>query len=145
MSPENSGPDREAATAARRVDAHQHFWSLRRGDYAWLTPSLPPLYRDFLPADLSPHLREADVRQTVLVQAAETVEETRWLLGLADETAFVAGVVGWIPMDSRDGVGALDALAAQRKFVGVRPMIQDVPDDAWMLRTELTPALRALV
>ena len=66
-----------------RVDAHQHYWSLQRGDYAWLTPGAGSLYRDFMPEELSGQLADCAVRATVLVQAAATEDETRFLLGLA--------------------------------------------------------------
>jgi L-fuconolactonase len=78
------------------LDAHQHFWKVDRGDYGWMTPDLKPLYRDFGPGDLSPHLEQAVVSRTVLVQAAETEAETDFLLEIAARTDFVAGVVGWV-------------------------------------------------
>jgi L-fuconolactonase len=74
------------------VDAHQHFWKVDRGDYHWLQPSMPTLYRDYLPADLAPVLRRTGVDRTVLVQAAPTAAETAFLLYLAGDTDFVAGV-----------------------------------------------------
>ena len=83
-----------------RIDSHQHFWRLDRGDYGWLTPPLEPIYRDYLPADLAPQLARAGVDSTVLVQAAPTVAETRFLLELATEHAFIAGVVGWVDFES---------------------------------------------
>ena len=56
-----------------RIDAHQHFWHLSRGDYEWLTPELTVLYQDFLPEQLHPHLAACEIDGTVLVQAAATV------------------------------------------------------------------------
>ncbi len=126
------------------VDAHQHFWSLARGDYAWLTPDLEPLYRDFGPGDLEPLMREARVGRTVVVQAAPTVGETRYLLGLAERTPWIAGVVGWIDLASSEAPRLLDDLQRHRAFRGIRPMIQDIPDPDWMLGEALTPALREL-
>ena len=79
-----------------RVDAHQHYWSLQRGDYAWLTPGAGTLYRDFMPEELSGQLADCAVRATVLVQAAATEDETRFLLSLARDHASIAGVVGWV-------------------------------------------------
>src|SRR5690242_18041417 len=108
------------------VDAHQHFWRIERGDYGWLTPALGPLHRDYLPADLAPVLRRTGVNRTVLVQAAPTDEETAFLLDLAADTPFVAGVVGWIDFERPDFGRALGSLARRPKFVGVRPMIQDL-------------------
>src|SRR6185436_11314128 len=72
-----------------RVDAHQHFWRLARNDYGWLTPTdTPAIYRDYLPADLAPLLKDCAVDKTVLVQCAETIAETEFLLDLAEEAPF---------------------------------------------------------
>ena len=131
--------------SAVRVDAHQHFWRLARGDYRWLTPDLTALYRDFEPRDLAPLLARCGIDRTVLVQAADSVEETRFLLRLARETPCVAGVVGWIDMQGRDAAGVLDELAGDPRLVGIRPMLQDLNDERWILRADVEPALRALV
>ena len=129
----------------RRIDAHQHFWRLSRGDYGWLTPELAPLYRDFLPDDLAPLLERAAISATVLVQAAPTEAETMFMLSLAEEHAFIEGVVGWTDFEAPDAAARIAALAAHPKLVGLRAMIQDLPDDAWMLRPGLTPAFDALM
>lgn len=126
------------------IDAHQHFWRLTRGDYAWLTPAQGVLYRDFEPADLAPLMKAAGVARSVLVQAAPTAEETHFLLSLAEEVPWVAGVVGWADLDRPDAPQRLAGMAANPLLRGVRPMIQDIPDPDWMLGPELTPGLRAL-
>lgn len=130
-----------------RLDSHQHFWKVARGDYKWLTPELGPIHRDFLPDDLAPLLARHDVRRTIAVQAADSVEETRFLLDLARQHAFVAGVVGWIDMEAADAPAVAAKLQQEGggKLLGVRPMIQDLPDDQWMNRAALRPAFRALV
>ncbi len=126
------------------VDAHQHFWSIARDDYGWLQPDDAVLYRDLLPEDLAPLLDGAGIRQTVLVQAAPTVAETRFLLEIAERMPFVAGVVGWVDLED-DAVGeTLDALAEHPSLLGVRPMIQDLEDDAWMLREPVARGVRAV-
>ena len=122
-----------------RIDSHQHFWLLSRGDYGWLTQELAPLYRDFLPDDLTPHLIRTGIHQTILVQAAPTLQETYYLLQLAEETDFIAGVVGWIDMEKPAVSNDMDALINHPFFLGIRPMIQDIPDPAWMLRAQLQP------
>jgi L-fuconolactonase len=127
-----------------QVDAHQHFWRLSRGDYGWLTPDLQVLYRDFEPADLLPLMEGAGVGRTVVVQAAPSLAETRFLLELADATDWIAGVVGWIDMASSSAAETLEALAAHRALRGIRPMIQDIPDPDWMLDDRLTPAFEAM-
>ena len=129
---------------SRRVDAHQHFWRLARGDYGWLTPALAPIHRDFGPADLEPLLRHAGIDVTVLVQAAPTVAETRFLLDCAADTPFVAGVVGWAPLDAPSAADVVADLAANARLRGLRPMLHDIPDVDWMLRPALAPGLRAM-
>jgi L-fuconolactonase len=127
------------------IDAHQHYWDPARGDYGWLTPDLDALYRTFGPADLAPLRERADVQRTVLVQAAPTVQETRYLLDLAQDDASVAGVVGWVPMLSRDAPELIAELARHPKFKGIRPMLQDLPDDDWIANPDLAPAVEALI
>lgn len=127
------------------IDAHQHFWRLDRGDYRWLTPALGAIHRDFLPADLEPLIADAGISRTILVQATDTDDETEFLLSLAAETPFVAGVVGWVDLEARRAPDRIHRLSRAAKFVGVRPMIQDLPDRDWMLRPTLRPALEALI
>jgi L-fuconolactonase len=126
------------------IDAHQHFWTTARDDYGWLTPDDEVLYRDFGPGDLSPLIEAARITHTVLVQAAPTVSETRHLLEIAERTAFVAGVVGWAPLDDPAVADELDALARHPALVGMRPMIQDLREDDWMLRGDVARGLDAL-
>lgn len=128
-----------------KIDSHHHLWSLARGDYGWMSPALGPIYRDFAPADLAPHLKAAGIERTVVVQAADTVAETEYLLDLAEATDWIAGVVGWVDMEAADAVATLTRLAARPAFKGIRPMIQDLPDDDWILRRALDPAFDALI
>jgi L-fuconolactonase len=129
------------------IDAHQHFWQLSRGDYGWLTPEAGGLYRDYLPDDLAPLLEEHDVGATVLVQAAPTEAETHFLLGLAREHPFVAGVVGWVDFEAVDVAERIAALATAGagKLKGLRPMIQDIADPHWIMRHTLDAAFDAMV
>jgi len=126
------------------IDSHQHFWTTARDDYGWLTPDDPVLYRDFGPEHLAPFLGRAGVAGTVLVQAAPSVAETHYLLEIADRTESVAAVVGWVPLDAPEAERSIEELARHPTLRGVRPMIQDIPDDDWMLRNTLAPAWRAL-
>lgn len=127
------------------IDSHQHFWRLDRGDYGWLTPALQPLYRDYLPPDLEPALQRTGVHSTILVQAAPTVAETRFMLELAHAHDFVAGVVGWADFEDPKVAETIEALAVDEKLVGLRPMIQDIPDTDWMLDARLAPAYEAMI
>ncbi len=128
-----------------KIDAHQHFWALARGDYGWLTPDIAPLYRDFLPCDLRPHLSACGIDGTVLVQAAPTDAETTYMLSLAAQNDFIRGVVGWVDFETPDAPAQIAALAQNPKLVGLRPMIQDISDDDWMLRSDLAPAFDAMI
>ncbi len=127
-----------------RIDAHQHFWRLARGDYGWLTPRLAPIYRDFAPDDLRPLLAAARIDKTILVQAAPSVDETRFLLDIAARTPFVAGVVGWVDFAAPDAGETIAALASDPLLVGLRPMLHDIPDPDWMLQSDLAPAFAAI-
>jgi len=129
---------------APRIDSHMHVWQVARGDYGWLTPDLKPLYRDFGIDDVRASWDEAGIDGAVLVQAAPTVAETRFLLSVAEREPRVKGVVGWIDMLAPDAVDALERLASDNALRGIRPMLQDIPDDAWMLRPELNVVYRAI-
>ena len=130
-----------------RIDAHQHFWQLARGDYGWLRADdagLAPLVRDFLPADLAPLLRAHGIARTVLVQAAPSVAETAFMLSLAATHDAVGGVVGWVDLACESAASALARLAEDERLKGVRPMLQDLPDDDWIVTAPRPDALRAL-
>ncbi len=127
------------------VDAHHHFWDPGRGDYGWMPVDDPVLSRVYGPSDLSPALAKAGIAQTVLVQAAPTVHETEYLLSIADTCPSVAKVVGWIDFEDASALETLKRLARHPKFAGVRPMIQDLPDDDWMLRADIEWAYVALI
>jgi L-fuconolactonase len=126
-----------------RIDAHHHLWALARGDYGWLVPDLAAIYRDFSLSDLAPHLDAAGIEGTILVQAAPTEAETMFLLDIAESAEVVRGVVGWTDFDADDAAARIDALAARSLLVGLRPMVQDIDDDDWLLGSALTPLLAA--
>lgn len=127
-----------------RVDAHHHFWNPSRGDYDWMPMDDETLAQSYGPADLAPHLQTHGIDATIVVQAAATINETEYLLGLADATPFVAGVVGWVDFEKPSDLVTLKRLAKHPKFKGVRPMIQDIPDDDWMLRGDVQWGFRAV-
>ncbi len=122
-----------------RVDAHHHVWRIARGDYGWLRPE-SPICRDYGLAELRPLL--GDIEATVLVQAAPTEAETRFMLDAARQSAgLVRGVVGWVPLDQPDRVAAL---AVEPLLKGLRPMLHDLPEPDWILRPALGPALEEM-
>lgn len=131
-----------------RIDSHQHFWNPARGDYTWLradAPTLAPLLRAFLPADLEPTLQATDTISTVLIQAADSVAETEFLLGLAQRHDFIGGVVGWVDLSSTDAAPTIESWARHPKFKGVRPMLQDRLEVDWIERAPRADAVRALI
>lgn len=127
-----------------QIDAHQHFWHPARGDYGWMPKDDPVLARPYGPADLWPQMQAAGIDGTILVQAAPTVEETAYMLGIADATPWVLGVVGWVDFERPADLAQMRRLAVHPRLKGLRPMIQDIPDDAWMLREDVQWAFRAM-
>ena len=131
--------------ARLRIDAHQHYWEPRRGDYDWMPRDNPVLYRRYGPADLEPSLARNAIDGTVVVQAAESIEETEYMLGIADASDSVLGVVGWVDFEKSDDRRQLERLARHPKLAGVRPLIQDIPDVDWMLRDDVQWAYQAII
>jgi L-fuconolactonase len=126
------------------IDSHQHFWQVGRFDYPWMTPEVDALCHDYLPAALEPILQRNGVGQTILVQASNSVEETHWLLQLADENPFIAGVVGWVDLQSENVGRQLDELTAHPKFKGVRHLVESEPADDWLKQESVLRGLREL-
>lgn len=127
-----------------RVDAHHHLWHPARGDYGWMPPGDPVLDRPYGPSDLAPMLAARGIDATILVQAAPTVAETEYMLGLADAVPWVAGVVGWVNFEDPSARATLERLARHPRFKGVRPMIQDIADPDWMLRHDVAWGFEAV-
>jgi L-fuconolactonase len=125
-----------------RIDSHQHFWKTSRGDYHWMSPEVPILHRDYYPEDLRPLLDQHKIDKTILVQAAPTISETDFLLAMGERTDFVAGVVGWMDMEKDDFADQLSLYCAKPKFTGLRPMLQDIPDDDYILRPRAVESLK---
>jgi L-fuconolactonase len=126
------------------IDSHHHLWRPARGDYGWLTPDMGVLHRDFEPEHLAPLMARAGVAGGVLVQAAPTEAETRFLLDLADRTASVLAVIGWTDFAAPDAADAVARLAGHRKLKGLRPMLQDLADDDHILSARADAALAAM-
>jgi len=127
-----------------RIDAHQHFWRLAERAGAWPPPALAAIHRDFGPQDLAPLLQASGIDGTILVQSLPTVAETRALLAQARATSFVRGVVGWVDMKAADAADTIDELARDPLLKGLRPMLQDLPDDDWIADPATAPAAEAM-
>ena len=124
------------------VDSHHHFWDVGKLEYQWMPPGESVLRRNYLPEDLAPELKQAGVDKTVIVQAHQSVEETMWLLDIAENNEFVAGVVGWVDLTAADVGDTLDELQANPWFKGVRHIWHDEPDDDWLARPGPVNGLR---
>lgn len=128
-----------------RIDAHQHFWQLGRSDYGWMAEPHAAIRRDFMPADLAPLLRSADIAGTVLVQADATARETDFLLEVAASTPNVLGVVGWVDFTAADAVAEVERRAAQPAIRGLRPMLEFIDDPDWILQPAFDPVFRGMI
>ena len=126
-----------------KLDAHQHFWRYSATEYPWI-PVGSALQRDWLPEDLAAVQGPLGFDGSIAVQARQTLEETRWLLALADRHPGIRGVVGWVDLRSAEVAAQLREFAALPKFVGVRHVVQDEPDDCLMLGAEFLRGLGQL-
>jgi L-fuconolactonase len=131
---------------SRTIDAHHHLWRLSLPfNYAWLdAPQLKPIRRDYLPENLEPLIREAGVDQTIVVQTQHDTRENHWALDLAERHPFIAGVVGWVDLADDGCERQLLELKARSKFVGVRHVTQDEPDDDFIVRDDVVRGLKVL-
>ncbi len=129
-----------------RIDAHHHLWRLAEPfDYRWLdAPALAPIRRDYLPDDLEPHLKATGIDATVIVQTQHDTRENHWALRLAEARPFLAGVVGWVDLASPACESQLLEVKDHPKFVGVRHVVQDEPDDDFVIRPDVIRGLNVL-
>ncbi len=114
---------------AMHIDAHQHFWIYNQREYGWIDEPMASIRRDFLPAELKSQLEKNGFHGSVLVQVRQTLDETRWLLELAENNPFILGVVGWADLRSPRLRAELESFAGNPKLVGIRHIVQSEPDD----------------
>jgi L-fuconolactonase len=126
------------------VDAHQHFWLYNAAEYEWIDDSMAALRRNFLPDDLRPELESNGFQGSVVVQVRQTLEETRWLLELAERTPWILGAVGWVDLRAPDVRSQLKVLARHPKLVGIRHIVQSESDDRFLLQPEFLRGVSAL-
>ena len=127
------------------IDSHHHLWNPARGDYGWMPKDNAILYRQYDLNDLNEVAAANGIEQTVLVQAAPSVHETEYMLGIADSTPLIGGVVGWIDFEDRDDRQHLERLAQHAKLKSIRPMVQDIEDDNWLHRDDIQWAFDAII
>ena len=127
-----------------RIDSHQHFWRYDPAHHVWMTDAMAALRRDYLPDELAPLLRASGFDGTIAVQARQLLEETEWLLALAERHSSIKGVVGWVDLCSTELTAQLERFAPHPKLVGVRHVVHDEPDDRFMLRPEFRRGIARL-
>lgn len=128
------------------IDSHQHYWQFSQPfDHAWLKePQHAAICRDYLPEDLKPLMKSVGVDRTVFVQTQHDLQENRWVLELAKENDFIAGVVGWVDLRSEACEDQLQEFKDDPKFVGIRHIVQDEPDEDFIVRPEFLRGLKVL-
>jgi L-fuconolactonase len=144
LQPENFASYCPAMPQYPRLDSHQHFWRYDPIAYPWISDSMGILKRDFLPKDLAPLLASVDFQGSIAVQARQSIEETEWLLELSNQFDSIRGVVGWVDLRSTALEAQLSKYSAHSKFRGVRHVVQDEPDDDFLLRPDFQQGVQQL-
>jgi L-fuconolactonase len=129
---------------AKQIDSHHHLWCYNDHDYVWMSSGMSLLRRDYLPDELKADLQGAGIDGTVVVQARQSLEETRWLLDLTAQHPFIHGVVGWVPLIAPEVGDILAQLAGDRNLKAVRHVLHDEPDDDYMLRSDFNRGIGRL-
>nr|WP_218624011.1 amidohydrolase family protein [Granulicella sp. dw_53] len=127
-----------------KIDAHHHLWRYNAEEYGWLDEDMKAIRRDFLPKDLMAELAGAGIDGTVAVQARQTLDETRWLLDLAEENEAIRGVVGWAPIAGEDFPGVMEEFEDRPKLKGLRHLIQSEEDENYILRADFNAGMYAM-
>ena len=127
-----------------RIDSHQHLWIYNADDYGWISDKLSKIKRDFTPDDLWDELKKNNIDGSIAVQARQSLEESEWLLQLANKHEFIKGVVGWVDLRSDELESQLNRFCKNKKFVGVRHVVQDEPDDQFVLEEDFLEGIAML-
>jgi L-fuconolactonase len=130
---------------SQTIDAHHHLWRYTPAEYGWIDDDMKALRRDFLPADLEVAMASAGIDGTVAVQARQTLEETRWLIDLADRTDAIRGVVGWAPIAGEDFPACMEQFDGRAKLKGLRHVIQGERDEHYILREDFNSGIRTML
>ena len=135
----------DVITRAETIDAHHHLWRYTAAEYGWLDEDMAMLQRDFLPPDLIAEMATAGIDGTIAVQARQTMEETHWLLDLADGTDAIRGVVGWADIAGEEFPGVMEEFDGRSKLKGLRHVIQGEKDEHYILREDFNSGIRTLL
>ncbi len=135
----------EAITGRKEtIDAHHHLWRYTPLEYGWIDETMQALQRDFLPEDLKAAMATAGIDGTIAVQARQTLEETRWLLDMAEANAEIRGVVGWAPIAGEEFPGCMEEFDGREKLKGLRHVIQGEKDEHYILREDFNSGIRTM-
>lgn len=126
------------------IDSHHHYWHYNAVEYDWIDDAMANIRRDFLPSQLGLEIESAGVDGVVSVQARQTIAETEWLLQLANESPFMKGVVGWLPIIDKQFPAHLEKFAGNPKLKSIRHVVQGEPDDNFILRPDFNNGIRLL-
>ena len=135
----------DATGKIETIDAHHHLWRYTPAEYGWIDDDMARLRRDFLPPDLIAEMATAGIDGTIAVQARQTMEETHWLLDLADANDAIRGVVGWADIAGEEFPGAMEAFDGRVKLKGLRHVIQGEKDEHFILREDFNSGIRTLL
>jgi L-fuconolactonase len=128
-----------------RIDAHQHFWNLEKVEYPWLVPAFGPIYRTIEAAELEPLLKANGIDKTVIVQAMDSYEDTDYMLETAAQYDWVAGVVGWVPLNKPDEAAKkLEFYTKNPLLKGIRHLIHEEKDPNWVVQDAVIEGLKVL-
>jgi L-fuconolactonase len=134
----------KALGAVETIDAHHHLWRYTPAEYGWIDEEMQALRRDFLPKDLIVEIAAAGIDGTVAVQARQTLEETKWLLDLADDCPAIRGVVGWAPIAGEEFPACMEQFDGRAKLKGLRHVIQGEQDEHYILREDFNSGIRTM-
>lgn len=126
------------------IDSHHHYWHYNPVEYDWINDSMKVIRRDFLPEDLSGTIQEAGIEGVVTIQARQSIEETEWLIRMANQNLFMKGVVGWLPLIDTKIESYLEKFSSDKILKGVRHVVQGEPDPNFILRSDFNQGISIL-
>jgi L-fuconolactonase len=141
----SSSKQKEREFSFMKVDSHQHFWNLSEVEYSWLAPAHGPIYGTFGPAELEPHIKAAGIDRTVMVQSANSYEDTASMLVHSDHLAWIGAVIGWVNLlNPAETEQRLQMYQQHPKFRGIRHLIHDEKDPDWVVQPVVIESLKIL-
>ena len=127
-----------------KIDVHQHFWKYEPHQYNWISDGMEVLKKDFMPLDLDSARKGTGYSESIAIQARQSSEETSWLIKLADENSSIRGVVGWLDLCAPDIEDQISVYAEKSTLKGLRHVLQDEPDEGFMLKPEFLNGISCL-